>query len=196
MQNSIVARLTALAFAVAALSFSPVAQANELPPEKQALLLLRALSFDRALQARTKAAVVVVIAFDPESAPSENSRRVLTVSLETLGRTMEFGGKPVKTVAIPYYDATNFTARLKGQNAVALYVTPGLPDAVHELSGIARAQRLLTFTGSADAVRAGLSIGLVMAADDRPQLMVNLRAAMNEGADLDSAFLRVAEVLR
>lgn len=187
--------LVLLAAAIAALGLSPAARADELPPEKQALLLLRALTFDRALPARVKDTPVLVIAYKAGDIESEDTRRVLTVTVETLSKTIKVGGKQVKVVAVPYADASSFAARMRSLNAAALYVAPGLRGAVEELSAFARSSKLLTLTGDAHLVLAGLSIGLVEE-EKKPQVMVNLRAAKSEGADLDSSFLRVAQVMK
>lgn len=195
MRNPLFPRHALIAASVAALLLSAVAPAAELPPEKQALLLLRALFFDRALPGRTEDAPVLVIAYRAGDAESEDTRRVLTVTVETLTKSLKVAGQPLKVAAVPYTDAAAFSARLRSLKPVALYVAPGLRGQVEELSALARSAKLLTLTGDEHLVLAGLSIGLIEQ-DARPQVVVNLRAAKSEGADLDSSFLRLARVLK
>lgn len=171
------------------------ARAADLPPEKQVLLLVRALSFDRALPSRVGDIAVVAIAFKPGHAASEDARRSFLAAMAKLPATTTLAGKPVKAVALPFLDAATFNSRLRESNAVALYVTPGLSEAAADLSSAARTARLLSFTSTEALVNAGLSIGLLMEGQ-KPRLLVNVNASKAEGAELDSALLRVAEVVK
>jgi hypothetical protein len=82
---------------------------------------------------------------------------------------------------------------LRDRGVVAALVAPGLGHAAAIASATRRA-RVLSVTAARSEVEAGLSVGLLQPAS-RAAIVVNLSAARREGADLDSALLRVAEVL-
>jgi hypothetical protein len=54
---------------------------------------------------------------------------------------------------------------------------------------------VVSSSGVESMVRRGLSIGFVER-DGRPALLINLPSTKAEGADLDAAVLRLAEVIR
>ena len=171
-----------------------LARADEpLPPRQQALLLLRVLAYDRALRARTGADVGVAVVFDERDPGSAASAAELVRALEEAARGYVVSGLPVRVVRCPWRGPDDLASCLDDRGAAAALVAPG----VREPARIARATRraeALSATSSREGVEAGLSVGLVQRAS-RAALLVNLPAARQEGADLDSALLRVAETL-
>ena len=77
----------------------------------------------------------------------------------------------------------------------AVYFCPGLDRDVAEALKVTRSKSIRTLTGSRAYVKAGIAIGIINV-QDKPKLLVNLPASRAEGAKLDSAILRVAEVIR
>lgn len=167
-----------------------VAQA-QVPAENQALLLMRILAFDRKAPVRAGSTVRIALVSRPGQEASEAACREMESAVEKAARTVSVGGLPVRAVRLPYTGA--FEAELGRLQATALYVCPGLGDAVGTISRAARAVGVLSFTGDEALVDGGLSVGLVRR-QAKAAIVVNLKASRAEGADLDSGLLRLAEV--
>lgn len=166
--------------------------AQGLVPGQRALLLLRVLAYDRSLRARAGAEVRIAVAFRPGNADSERERDALLVAIEEVAGRAVVAGLPVRGQALPYPDAAGFRTRLSEFGPAAMVVCAGLDDAIGELARQARDRRVLTVGGSRDQVVRGLAVGLVDRGE-RAGLVVSPRAAAEQGADLDSALLSVAE---
>jgi hypothetical protein len=99
-------------------------------------------------------------------------------------------------VNVPWTDAAGFDAKLTAERIAAIYVCPGLNDQVAAVAAVSRRKSILTVTGTEEYVQGdGLSVAL-MPKSSRSMVLVNLRAAKAEGADLDSGLLAIAEVMR
>ncbi|HTP26689.1 MAG TPA: YfiR/HmsC family protein [Anaeromyxobacteraceae bacterium] len=169
-------------------------QADDLAPRKQALLLLRVLVYDRNLKSRAGNSVRVAVAFRASDRESEKRRDELVSAFEQVSREVVAAGLPVEVVAVPYRDATDFEARLAAAHPSALYACVQLEPAAGIIARMTRRLHILSAAGSRFMPESGLAIGLV-SRGQRAAVIVNLRAAKGEGADLDAALLSIAEVL-
>lgn len=187
--------MLARAFAAAALIAASTAFAivQEVAIEKQALLLLKILKFDRALETRASGTAIVAIVYQENDPESEAVRVEMQAALDSARRSVTFP-LPIKTVRIPY-SASGFESDLAQAKPAAAYVAPGLASQIPAISRATRRQGTLTFTGQESYVQAGLAVG-ILAREARPTLLVNLLASKAEGADLSSDLLRLSEVIR
>jgi hypothetical protein len=171
------------------------ARAETLAAPLQASLLLKVLTYDRNLAGRAGAAVVVAVAYRAGSAESEAAADDVTAAIQDAAKHFSVAGLPVQALKVAYADSAGFEAALKSKHASALYLCPGLGEAVSAITKLTRASFILTFTASEAQVRGGVSIGLLRR-ETRASLLVNLAASRAEGANLESAFLRVAEIIQ
>jgi hypothetical protein len=162
------------------------ALAATLPPQQQALVILRTLAYDRNLKARAGAKVTVALLTGDVPCAAVKS------ALEESGRELSVSGLPVRVISVAWGDGA--AATLAAEKPVAVYVCPGLDAAVATITGYTRQNRVLSFSGSPEDVDNGVAIG-VIGRGDKAAVLVNLAAARAEGAQLDSALLRVAEVI-
>ena len=162
---------------------------------REAALILRILSYDRNLSRRASGTVLILVAFLPGNAASESERTRIMSALNALGARTTVASMPARAAEHPYRDAAGLLAAMRAQRAAAVYVCSGLAGQVSAISGVAREASSLTMTADGDAVRRGLGVGLV-ADGSQVRLMVNLPAVEAEGARLDAAVLRLAEVIR
>lgn len=188
------ARLPAIAALLAALATAAPARADDLTPRRQALLLVRILVYDRNLKSRTGGAVRVAVAFRPGDRSSEERRDAMVAALEEVSREVVAIGLPIDVVAVPYRDAADFDARLGESAPASLFVCTCLQPVVKDIARAAQRHRVLTMTGSREMAQAGLAVALVNRGP-RAGIVVNVRAAKEQGADLDAALLGIAEVL-
>jgi hypothetical protein len=170
------------------------AAAQDVPAQQQSMLMVRILGYDRNVKRASGASVTVAVVFKPGDSSSENVKTQLVSAFEAVIATQNISGLPVKLVVVPY-DSTTFEAKTAGVKAAAVYICPGLAEAVTNIVEITRRRGMLSFSNVEAQVKAGLSIGLITR-NSRPTIVVNLPAARAEGSDLDSSLLRVAEVLK
>lgn len=180
-----------LCFALGASAF-----AAELAPKQQALLAARVLAYDRNLKRRSsgKVAAIAVLYQEGDQA-SESQSLDMSSALEELTASATIDELPVRVATIAYNGAAELDKKLLQLHPVALYVCPGMGDVLGAVSAVTRKRAILTITSTGAYVKAGLSIGLLRL-EERPLIVVNLPAARAEGADLDAALLRIAEVLK
>ncbi len=184
----------ALALSLVALAAAGPARAQDLTPRKQALLLLRVLAYDRNLRHRAGSAVRVAVVFRPGDRESEERRDAMVASFEEVAREVVAAGLPIQVTAIPFLGSADLEARLAASHATAAYVCQRLLPAVPEIARATRRRGVLSAAASRELVAAGLAVGVVNRGP-RAGVMVNLRAAKEEGASLDAALLAIAEVI-
>ena len=170
------------------------AHAQDVPPQMQAVLVVKAVAYDQSLKTRAQGAVNVVVLFRPGHAASESGSTAVTNALTGLAKKADVAGLPLRVVAMPYTTAAALDAAVQAQKATVVFVGPGLADAVGAISGVTRKRSVLTACGSEEYVRAGLSMGIVLK-NDKPSILVNLAATRAEGASLDANLLRIAQVI-
>ncbi len=172
---------------------SVVAQEMFVPVEVQAGLLVKALAFDRALPARAGQEVVIGVAYQGKYGRSAEAKDELLRAAERLG-PQRLAGAPVRWVSIDLGGGVDLAAALRRLSIDALYVCPLRAVKIGELSAITRQARVLTCTGVPAYVYEGLALGIGLKGD-RPQLIVKLKAAREEGADFDARLLKLSKVL-
>jgi hypothetical protein len=187
-------RVSALCVAALLAAGTP-ARADDLPARKQALLLLRVLVYDRNLKARAGDAVRVAVAFRPSDRESEDQRAALVGAFEEVSRDVVAAGMPVQVVTVPFQDPADFGARLAAAHPSALYACARLEPVAGVIAKATRRLHVLSAAGSRQMTDSGVAIGLVNRRA-HASVIVNLRAAKEEGANLDAALLAIAEVLR
>ena len=188
-------RLGCLAIALALGLGAPEALAAELPAASQALLLLRVMAYDRNLPARVGESVVMGVAFKKGDRASEAAGAEFVKALTALAGTAVVAGRAISVRSLPIVNAADLEAAFSSGRPAAVFICPGLEPETAAIAGVTREHSVLSATGTREAVEAGLAIGL-LSLSGRAGLLVNLNQARLEGADLDSAMLKMAEVLR
>lgn len=187
-------RLPLLAVLIAGLVAAPPAEA-QVPADHQAALLLRILAYDRNVRTRADSAVTVVVLHGAGEGESEKACAAVENALATLADAVTVSGLPVRVESLAYHDAAAFESAVATLGAAAVYVCPGLGQAIPALSEVTRRRSLLSFTSVEEHVREGLGIGIVRRGA-RAAVVVNIPAARAEGASLDAGLLQLAEVVR
>lgn len=183
-----------LASLIAAMLAVTDAAGAEPHPRQQALVLLRVLVYDRALKARAGPAVRVAVLYRPGHAGSEHQRDRLAGELEEIARTAVAAGLPIQVLTLPYLPGAELGIRLREQRVAALFACDGLEKEAAAIARAARASRVLTLSASRRMVEEGLAVAIVDRGD-RAGLVVSPRSAAEQGADLDSALLTLAELV-
>jgi hypothetical protein len=164
-------------------------------PSQQSVLILRILAYDRNLKARAGSSVTIALLYKAGEADSEAANKSVGTAIEEVSKGANIAGLPVRVVHIPFTDVAAFEAKAASEKVAAVYVCPGLGDAVKGVSAVTRRRQMLSIAGTESYLTSGLGIGILMRSD-KPTVVVNLPATKAEGADLDAGLLRVAEVIR
>ena len=174
----------------------PPARASELAPKQLAVMLLRILAYDRNIKTRSNGkSAPVLILYQEGNQASEAVQSDVQNALEDLSNSVSISGLRVQVNALAYSNANDLDNKVAALHPVAIFVCTGLGDALSAVMNTSRKRQVLSMTITTTYLKSGISIGLSRG-DDRVNILVNLPAARAEGADLDAALLRLAEVYR
>ena len=170
------------------------AQGQEMPAQVglQASLLARIWGFDKAHPARIENGLVVAVAFQELYRPSLLVREAFEEALlAELGPEM---GDRLLIVPLNLSDPEELAERLGALEVDILYVAPLRAFDVARLIGVTRELGILSCTGVPDFVEQGVSLGVGINGG-KPEILVHLRGAREEGATLSSQLLKLARVV-
>jgi hypothetical protein len=184
---------------LAAILFVPLrkseAQVGGREASLQAAMIFKILPYDRKLAERAGKAINIAILYKEGDSDSETAQKQLIESLNDLASKSNIKNLPVKTFGFAYTTPTKLQEELAKSGAGVVYVSSGLGDALSAISKVTQARSILSFTALESFVKDGISIGVVRR-ETKAAILVNLSSARAEGADLDSNFLKIAEVMR
>jgi len=166
-----------------------------LPALQRALLLLKVLAYDRNLHARAGSAVAVAVVHRRGDAASDSCSAEVLAALEELAKSAVVSGLPISAADLPWSAGAAFESALQQAHPTALFICPGLEPELPAIREAARRRSVFTAASGRQLAEKGLSLGLVSGAA-HARLVINIDAARAEGADLDSALLHIAEVVR
>jgi hypothetical protein len=169
------------------------ARAEPLTPEREALILTRALAYDGRLKARAGAQLVVGV-IDSASRASSAASAGMARAFRSLSK-VKVQGMPLNTETLVYSTPQALGAVLQSRGIDVLYVCPGLEAELAAIIQVARQRQVLTVASRPEFVSRGLSLG-VFPIEERPTILVNLPASRAEGAEFSSDLLRLAKVQR
>jgi hypothetical protein len=162
---------------------------------REAALVMRVLSYDRNLGARARGEVGVLVVYRRGDRGSEGARASMLNDLQQLAQRVTVAQMRATVGDHAYSNPDQLITAARSSHAVALYVCPGLQAEAPAIARAARVVATLTITGDGNQVRAGLSVGVIRR-NDGIGLLINLPSSQAEGARLDAALLRIAEVIR
>lgn len=169
------------------------AVADNSPASKQALVLLRILSYDRYVGKRARSQVVIGVVRDDDDPGSRRAASTMADALRSMSRGVTVAGKPVAVVEIAAGDL--FRDRLRDLEVTAIYLTSGLDSELDGINEAARAHPCLTFTDRIAYMRRGVAVAL-SSNERRITISLDLVAVRAQGAQLSAELLHVAEVVR
>jgi hypothetical protein len=188
-------RASALGLAVFGLLIAaPVHSQLEVPPDRQVLVLTRALSYDSDLKTRVGSDITLAVLSKAGNASSEASAATIMKAFRVLSN-VKVQGLPLITRALSYTSGAALSGAVAAQGIDAIYVCPGLDSDLAAIIDVCRKRHVVSFASREEQVTRGLSLG-VFPIDSRPTIVLNLPAAKSEGASFSSELLRVAKVLK
>jgi YfiR/HmsC-like len=165
-----------------------------LPADLQARILLNVLTFDRNLAERAGEELVFAVLIQRRYIPSVEAGDGLLAALQSSSHEV-MPGMRLRAVRLELDAGDRLDPALASLRPAVLYVPPLRALRIEDIVSSTRALKIRTVTGVADYVTRGLSVGLRLR-DDRPEIVINLSAAIAEGADLNSQLLKLARVIR
>lgn len=168
------------------------AQAMDLPMETQIPIFLKLLTFDRNLATRAGTELVIAIAYQGGNRESLTARLQADAELRKAPELLS--GLTTRVVLIDLERERNLGQRLEQERVVAMYIGPLRATDVRSLLKISRVAHVRTFSGVSRYVAQGVAMG-VTRRGDLPQILVNLAAAREEGADYPAQVLRLARMV-
>lgn len=169
------------------------AQQMPVPVDVQIPVLLKVLAFDRRIADARGEDLVVGVLYQSGFRLSSTVKDRVMEALSNAGSSGP-ANRTLKVVAVDADGEDNLEKALTRLGVRVLYVTPLRAFDLAGLASATRRGRTLTMTGVPEYVEAGLSVGLDLR-QDRPRILVNLRAARAEGADLAAPLLGLATVV-
>jgi hypothetical protein len=168
--------------------------ADQVAPDKQAVILARALAYDDNLRTRAGDSLVVAVIFKAGQGASESAADTMVRAFKAI-EGVKVQNLPLRVVKLAYSGKDALHAAVSGQGIDAVYVCPGLESDQGSIREVSRRDHILTIASREDQLNSGLSLG-VFAFDGKTTITVNLSASKDEGAAFSSELLRLARVVR
>jgi len=180
---------------LAGLLVSRRAGAGEVPPDRQGVLFLRSLAYDRNFKTRVGGAVNVLVLYRSGNQPSQSMKTDMVGALEELAKTVTVLDLPVKVSSAPFTNGDALDEKIRAAQASVVYVCIGLDDAIPAISEVTRRRSALSIGANDTFVAAGLSLAIV-ARGTKPTIVLNPPASQAEGCEWDPQFLRLVEIVK
>ncbi|OQY26885.1 MAG: hypothetical protein B6244_12275 [Candidatus Cloacimonetes bacterium 4572_55] len=164
------------------------------PPDLQVSLILKILTYDRALLERCPESINIGILYVEGDKKSENGKDEITSIFKNFGEKKTISGMPFKYFELGWKQKSDLENDLKENEINLLYVMPGNRDNLSTITELSRLHHILTASGVPDYAEEGLSIAIGIE-DERAQIIINLVATKAEGVNLDTKLLRIAKVV-
>jgi hypothetical protein len=157
---------------------------------KPALLMAKALSYERRIAETKGKTVGVAVLYAADNAASKRQADGWVAAFHGLG-SLKVHGVSVEVWAVPYqHDRLPSFVRDNGVDV--LLACEGTPFA--EISAVARDHKILSAGDTAAGIVSSLSLG-VFVEKSKPRILINMRAAKAEGAVFSAKLLQLAELL-
>lgn len=173
------------------------AAAAETPPvpgNLQVSLIMKILTFDRALHQHSGDRVDMLLLYVAGNAQSEAARKEIAGVFDDLGRDKTISNLPFAYQSLAWESKAELDTFLKENDTDLLYVMPGHGEHIPDITDITQDLDVLSVSGVPEYVNKGISIGIGVK-NEKPEIIINLPSARAEGADLDTKLLRIATVI-
>ncbi len=172
---------------------SAAGQEMPVPAGLQAQIFVKVLLFDKAFERRSQGGFVVALLYQGGYRSSYLAKEEFAAAVPGWSDQTPGAGS-FSCAAIDVDQTDDLPAALAAAGADMVYVAPLRSYDVGRIARAARDLRLLVFTGVPQYLNDGLAISLDLR-QDKPRIVVNRRAALEEGAELDSRILSLARIV-
>lgn len=169
-------------------------KAADVPPSRQAVIVLRAIAYDGNLKMRAGPTVNIAILHKKGNSASEQMGAAVTQAFMSRQSTL-VTGLPIAITRVVFTSAGALKDAITASGIDLLYVCDGLESDVDAIKEITHETKTLSVGASREQVEKGLSLGVVDM-DGKVSILVNLQGSRLEGVSFASDFLRLASVIR
>jgi hypothetical protein len=171
------------------------AQTMPMPVDIQLPLFLKILTYDRSFVYKARSAITIGVVYLPGDPESVKAKDEMVANLQRLAATT-IKNLPIKYVVLEFRDVASLDKAVKAGKVNVFYVAPGLGDQLPHLLKMARSYAITTATGVPEFVQRGISVGIGIKADKKPDILINLPSSRSEGSEFDASLLRIATVVK
>jgi hypothetical protein len=183
-----------LGFVVGLLVAPAPARAQEVPPERQVLILGRALAYDDEIKNRAGDDVTIAVLAKTGNPASEALAATMLKAFRGIGG-VKVQGLSLKFTQLGFSNGPTLQSSLASANVDVLYVCAGLEGDLPAVIEATRKRRIVSIGSRPEHVDRGVALG-VFQVDGKPTIVVNLPAAKAEGSAFSSDLLRLAKVIK
>jgi hypothetical protein len=168
--------------------------ATDVPVDRQALILTRALAYDRELRVRAGDDLLIAVLAKPGHGASAEMSGAFSKALRDMGH-VKVQGLVLRGTQLAFTGAPALAAAVAAQDVDVLYICAGLEPEVPAIIEVTRKHRIVTIGSREEHLARGATLG-VFQFESKPTIVVNFPAAKSEGASFSSDLLRLAKVIR
>jgi hypothetical protein len=169
-------------------------QEVRVPQELQVPLLLKILTYDRALDDKAEERLNIGVLYNPDDETSLEDRD------RTLKAFDQFRDKTVKGLSVeilPFVFSTfeSYFDLPASDRVHVLIIVAGNAEKIEKIVDLTRQRKTLSFSTSPELVKKGVSLGIDLV-EDKMKIVVNYEATKREGANLSANLLKICRVIR
>lgn len=166
---------------------------GDVPPDRQVLILARALAYDRNLKDRAGSAVTIGLVYKEGNSESKSQMQDVSSAFGSV-KKLKVSGLPIKTIALAY-GTDDLESIIANEGVDAVYLCSGLANDLDSITALTRQKQIASLADDYVYAKQGVSI-VVVADGQKASLVINLKASKAEGLDLSSELLELAEVIK
>lgn len=183
----------ACALLASATLFPSGARAQAVEPSARAMVLLRALAYERGL-ARGSDELRLVVLIGSSGAAAQDGR-AMQEAFVALARRVQVAGRRLRVIPVEHEGARETLGAIRSARADVVYVARGLERAVSELGGLVASDRRVMICGDPGGVGDGCMMS-VERHGRRMRVVMHLRLADAVGKSFDARLLRLSRIVR
>jgi len=180
-----VRRIAVSGLLLCAMGFPLNAEDVLVPMDVQIALFAKIWKLDRTFKPATTVRVGVI--YQRKYRPSGNVANQMLAAIQATNL-------PIDCTLIDLDEQATIRQRIPSNGFDVFYVTPLRAIDVRTIAEISRMNRIKTITGVPAYVSDGLAVGIGLL-NQRPLIIVNLRAARAEGSEFSSQLLKLSRVI-
>jgi len=172
--------------------FSPSAGADEgaLPAEMFSAIILKALNYDRNIDRVAKDKVVIGIVYLADDSQAQNFFSPVKDYITSIQSSA------IMTFPIQKgFDKAKFQDQLKQNNISVLVVAVNDAASVNSILELTKSLQISSICGDPQCAQSGIGLEIIKR-DDKPKMVINMDSVKQEGADYNSKFLSMCEVVK
>jgi hypothetical protein len=163
---------------------------DQMPPDERVFWLIKALSYDRGLEARTDDTLRLAVVY---TGSADECSGIIRAFNEVDAKILD--ARAIRAEAVQFVSVEKLLAEIDNGQYSGLYIHRSAGRSITSILQVTRSRRLPSLAESIEMVRQGASLG-VCSQNGRPKVAVNLRASNAEGMDLSSRLLKISDVIR